>query len=174
MISPRFQPRALSSTDFTIPADTNWRQLRARHEPDFNKPLIVPFRDESVLRRKPWQVTIQPILADIRDLMIEEDCDGYVFRPSEHASNSLKTLIGYVYIHDGQLAERLPKPFISPDGSGGIRVEWSVGERTVSLWHPSSPSARGYIYHSAGDRRDVDRNLSSATLTRWLLWLLGA
>jgi hypothetical protein len=173
----------LTSTDLPIPPGLvnkiegrlrTWRRLRAKYQPDFNKITTDSHREGTALRRKPWRPTLQPILTDVRELRNEEDCEGYIFRPSEYASVGIMRLIGTVYLNNIDLAGQLPRPFISPDGSGGIRAEWNLGDRTVSLWHPSSADIRGYVYYSAGELHNADRNLSSSTLRKWLRWLVQA
>jgi adenine-specific DNA-methyltransferase len=104
---------------------------------------------------------------DVDSLMDEVDEDGYIFRPTEGALGRARDLLRSAY---GPLAARIPRPFISPTGSGGIRIEWTSGVRVVSLVLSDRLS---YIHHMAGDEHDAETDVSEDTLVRWLRWLIA-
>ena len=112
---------------------------------------------------------IDVITHDLRVLRNEEDEDDYIFRPSDHAFETALCLVSDSHL----LIETSPgKPFVSPDGSGGVRLEWTKNGRTVSLVIPVSPDHQAYIYHRCGDAHNAERNPSARTLADWLNWLI--
>ena len=115
--------------------------------------------------------SINHILNDIRELSSEEDSDGYIFRPTESARENVWKLVVSSYIELD--SDRVPRPFISPDGRGGIRVEWTVGHRVISLVCPPNPGAHIYVYHASGDDYGVNEQTSVQSLTIALRWLLN-
>jgi hypothetical protein len=118
-----------------------------------------------------YQRNIKRTLNDIRALTEEEDSDGYIFRPSRFALERAWELISNAYI-ELDTADRLPRPFVSPDGRGGIRIEWTLGDRVISLLCPSTPDRPGYIYHAANEEHGANRQVSADSLITSLRWLL--
>jgi hypothetical protein len=119
-----------------------------------------------------YHQNIDRFLHDIRALSAEEDSDGYIFRPSPFAFAKVWELVSNAYI-ELDVADRLPRPFVSPDGRAGIRVEWTSGDRVVSLLRPGVPERQGYIYYAAGEEHGANREVTVDSLTTSLRWLLN-
>lgn len=113
--------------------------------------------------------TVNAITRDLRTLRNEENEDDYVFRPSDHAFQTALDLISDAYL---LVKDDTGKPFTSPDGNGGVRLEWSKGGRTVSLVIPASENHPPYIYHRCSDAHNAERNPSAKMLADWLDWLV--
>lgn len=150
---------------------SRWQQVRFGRSGNFNQ-IHREFLQTFILDRPSWFLILRRIVGDLVALKAEEDSDGYIFRPSEYAFHSVITLLSGTYGRDTELANRLPKPFVSPDGRGGIRVEWSIGDRIVSLLFPASAQRHPYIYHAAGEEHGANRQVSVDSLSMSLRWLL--
>jgi hypothetical protein len=101
-------------------------------------------------------------------LLREEDEDEC--RPTSHAFTTAWELITDT---TRQLQKGFPKASVAADDEGGIRLRWRSLDRTreVSLYCPSSPSEKAYIYHEVGDEYDADYKVSDLALAKWLSWL---
>lgn len=58
-----------------------------------------------------------------------------------------------------------------PDGDGGIRIEWSVGPRILTLMVARQPDKREYIYFQEGEHYGCEYTVTAETLARYLDWL---
>lgn len=104
----------------------------------------------------------------IADLYFDDEYDDEFLRPSAYAfdkSNLLLTKVSHI------LSGLPGGGYVSTDGAGGIRIEWSVGEKNVRLIIAESQSGKSYIYHEAGSIYDVDRDISPKSVSKWLDWL---
>jgi hypothetical protein len=70
------------------------------------------------------------------------------------------------------LAQDWSQPWITTDGSGGIRLSWRHGSRELRAVFLAEPRER-YIYWQDGSPHGVIPNFVSATLFAWLRWLNG-
>ncbi|MCI0490370.1 MAG: hypothetical protein L0229_27570 [Blastocatellia bacterium] len=107
----------------------------------------------------------------LNELLSLDDTDGYRFRPSRYAYQTAWWLILEAYSY---LGDDFPEPSISPDGEGGISLDWMNDKRLVRLDLPESPSRRAYIYYEDGEKHGVVYTLSGKALTDWLKWLMNA
>ena len=112
---------------------------------------------------------ISSVLNDIESLSNEEDVEGYIFRPTEFAIGRAKRLVGAAY---SSVPERLPTPFVSPTGSGGIRIEWAK-DRTISLVCAAAADQLSYVHHMRGNDHGSIPRVSTDSLVHWLQWLMA-
>lgn len=110
------------------------------------------------------------LYSEISHLFSDDEYDGDFLRPTDHAVYSAKLLLTKV---KNILSELPVGGYVSTDGSGGLRVDWSAGEKNVRLIIAGSPSGKSYIYHEAGSEYGVDRNVSPEVTSRWLNWLIA-
>jgi hypothetical protein len=106
----------------------------------------------------------------------EEDEDGYINRPTEHALQITLDLLQSAYPLVGA---GLPRPIITPDGLGGIRIEWRQGGEDIRLVCPAEPTGRLYIYYNLVDEsnpgaRGLDENIDHRATAYWLYRLLNS
>ncbi|HEY6328289.1 MAG TPA: hypothetical protein VI756_03055 [Blastocatellia bacterium] len=109
---------------------------------------------------------VNAVLGQVSELLKEEDIDGYVFKPTSHALATVKSILNRAYY---SLVPVPPDPFISPDGMGGVRIEWNKGTRIVSLMVPATQDEPPYVYHRDGDDHSAD--LDMRRVSAWLKWL---
>lgn len=107
-----------------------------------------------------------------RDRLIEllREEDENECKPSDYAFNLAWDLfIGAA----SQLQGRFSKATVAADDEGGIRLRWRNLDKTreVSLYCPSSPGEKAYIYHEMDDEYDADYKVFDSSLARWLSWL---
>lgn len=89
-----------------------------------------------------------PFVKDLQALRDEEIAAGEPLsqRPFSKAKNLLQYL-GAV------LGERLSAPHLSPDGSGGIRMEWFRDDRNVRIVIPNAQES--YVYQKKGGDSEI-------------------
>lgn len=61
---------------------------------------------------------------------------------------------------------------VYPDGAGGLRVDWIVGDKELRLIIPAYRSIQGYIWHMQGNEHAIDNDVSMSNLNKWLNWLV--
>ena len=66
----------------------------------------------------------------------------------------------------------LPIPSVVPDGEGGIRAEWELRGKILSLVCPAKPDWKPYVYIEDGDYYKAERNVKPNTFVRQFSWLL--
>lgn len=69
--------------------------------------------------------------------------------------------------------QTLPIPSFIPDGEGGIRAEWEIRGRTLSLVCPAKYSWKPYIYFEEEDFYGVEKDVKLGALTKKFRWLLN-
>jgi len=98
-------------------------------------------------------------------LQKEEDEDEQDF-PTAYAYDTALTLL-----LDTQLQmSDLPRPSITADETGGIRLQWIGPERQVRLIVPADSSGREYVYFEDGESYDLADNPTPSALAQRLLW----
>lgn len=96
----------------------------------------------------------------------EEDPD-YICAPTGTALGALFTSLGGAITTTKHV---LPRPLISPDGLGGIRVEWSFDDKRLRFI--SRANQAPYLYHQDINGYDVD-TASRDRILYWFDWLLA-
>lgn len=112
------------------------------------------------------------ILGNIDALSLNEDEDGYLFKPKPYAKKNAKDRIKFTYsLLDDNIRERLPAPNVVPDGAGGIVIQWDYAGRALNAGFPPNNLRGDYIYHQSGS----EYRLVKATLLGFkerLEWLI--
>ncbi len=104
----------------------------------------------------------------LRLLQKDEDEEDQVF-PTAYAYDTALTLL-----LDTQLQMRnLPRPSVTADETGGIRLQWIGQERQVRLVVPPDSSGREYVYFELGKLYDLENNPSAVALAQHLRWFAG-
>jgi hypothetical protein len=81
-------------------------------------------------------------VVDLRQLREEErNTDEPI---TEHAFTTTRDLLRYIPLG---MFETVPEPLLTPDGAGGIRVEWLRDNRNVRVVIPPEPNRPTFIYH---------------------------
>jgi len=111
------------------------------------------------------------VYADLIALQREEDEDDYIYKPTNYAFGTAERLLLIAYL---SVNSDIPRPAITPDGEGGLRLEWRVPDREVRLICPAQPHRQPYIYYEADDNYKVVENVEGKTLAFWLTWLNNA
>lgn len=94
----------------------------------------------------------------------EEDQDF----PTAYAYDTALTLL-----LDTQLEmSELPRPSVTADETGGIRLQWISPERQVRLIVPADGSGREYVYFEAGESYDLENNPTPSVLAQRLRWFM--
>jgi hypothetical protein len=107
---------------------------------------------------------------ELSHLYADDEYDEDFLRPTKSAIYKARLWLTKV----SRILSDLPMgSHVSTDGSGGVRIEWSVGEKNVRLVIAARPSSKSYIYHEAGSEYGVDRSISPETISRWLKWLVA-
>jgi hypothetical protein len=103
-----------------------------------------------------------PALEDLKTLVKEEAESEQPITPFAYATT-------YRVLHAAyrNADTELPLPSISPDGEGGIWVEWMRPGRNVRMVIPAQSTSRSYIFHRVDDVPGIDR-LSGTTLAELL------
>jgi hypothetical protein len=99
-------------------------------------------------------------------LLPDPDDPDYVYAPTATALTQMLSLLGPAI---QKLRYVLPRPLLSPDGSGGIRFEWHVGNKQLRLVFRADASP--YIYHQIGDEYDIEESPNQDRTALWLDWL---
>jgi hypothetical protein len=109
-----------------------------------------------------WREKTTAIVEDLHALYEEE-------REAEQPVTdfALETALSVLRAAYGELDKPVPMPASSPDGEGGIFIEWLRPQRNVRLVIPGQLNQRAYIYHRVGDFSDISR-LSGARLAQLL------
>jgi hypothetical protein len=125
-----------------------------------------------VVQAAPNPRGLSGILNAIDALQMNENEDGYIFKPLPYASKNAKARIKYVYASlDVEVRDRLPAPNVVPDGTGGIVIQWNHAGRALNAGFPPPGGRRDYIYYQSGD----EYRLIKATLPSFkerLEWLV--
>lgn len=101
----------------------------------------------------------------LRLLQKDEDEEDQVF-PTAYAYDTALTLLLDVQLQ----VRKLPRPSVTADETGGIRLQWIGPERQVRLIVPPDSSGREYAYFEIGESYDLEDNPSPATLAQRLRW----
>jgi hypothetical protein len=81
-------------------------------------------------------------VADLRKLREEErETDEPI---TEYAFSTARALLNYVPL---VMFDRVPDPLLTPDGAGGLRIEWLQDNRNVRVVIPPNPERQTFIYH---------------------------
>jgi hypothetical protein len=83
----------------------------------------------------------------IRDLQLLREEEASTDEPiTHHAYSRAKEVLEYIHT---MLGEDFPQPHLAPDGAGGIRAEWFLGDTNVRVVIPPRENQHRYIYEFA-------------------------
>lgn len=116
---------------------------------------------------------INPVLIAIGSLGTSEDYDEDFLKPTESIFTEVLRLINSLYSKTGK-NDPYPFPHVSADGDGGIRLRWVNGSMEVRLKYNDGLGKKPYIYHQQNDDYDVEYEVNSENLKKWLDWLIAA
>jgi hypothetical protein len=107
-------------------------------------------------------------LIELQALKSIPDDDSYNYKPTPIAFGRTLNLIREAY---AEMLDHFPAPDLSPDGEGGIVIEWQNQARLLRLVIQRDHARRSYIYHRDANGSDVDYTITRPSLTVWLEWL---
>jgi hypothetical protein len=131
--------------------------------------LIVRIKGEK--EDKAYEARLQNILNEITALEDNENVEGYIFKPTDHAVRTAKFYIEKIY---SKMGESFPRPSFIPDGEGGIDIEWSVGRNELTLSCRAKTEQEDFLYVKKGDIRYTELDLSSTKIYKQLKELNNA
>ena len=102
-------------------------------------------------------------------LLTLEDANGYVFRATPYAHQNAKLYlesIRFVLVSNSKLI-----PSLTPDGEGGIDIEWDNGLRQITLSCRRADNQQDFIYWQQGDEYEA-RDATPELLRERLTWLV--
>jgi hypothetical protein len=112
------------------------------------------------------------VIDEIASLLMTADEDEV--RPTEYAYTTVFRVLSSAYtlarLDAPAHYRRLPRPSVSADDVGGIRVRWLYEGRDLRTNFAAHPELRSYIYYEAGARHGID-SLDGDTLAEKLRWL---
>ena len=109
------------------------------------------------------------LLTELAVLKLVEDneAEGYLFRPSDHAYEKARGYLITAY----RVMQKFPRPKIELDGERGYVLDWRVGHKIIRLACRGNSAQRSYIYYQSEDDYKAlpasDRNLLK--LLQWLV-----
>jgi hypothetical protein len=118
-----------------------------------------------VIARQHSISTAQYILQDLDSMLKEQDEPDFRNRPTEYAYQLARGLIKKSYTH---YIGTSPTPAISPDGEGGLVVEWKRDKLIVRLVISAAQEGKSYVYSRGPDRSLVERSISGLVLAQQL------
>jgi hypothetical protein len=124
----------------------------------FTAPMAVPHISEQ----------LKSAFDDLDGLLRTSNANERQFRPTNHAYIQAKSWIAQA---NSILGRRFIRPSLTPDGEGGIDIEWVFGTREIMIGCRALDSQPDQIYYQAGEEYGAVR-LSTATLKKQLDWLL--
>jgi hypothetical protein len=112
------------------------------------------------------------LILGARELQRVGDTHGQDFEPpSDYSFAHAITILAGSGV---ELAEEFPAGAVCDDGVGGLRFEWALRDRAITLAVPGTEQGEYYIFHEDQAGYSVERNPDSIILTKWLRWLAGA
>lgn len=111
-------------------------------------------------------------LANVRErvLQLKDEApeDDFIYAPTKKALERFERLVTFGYaLSSGEVV----RPLISPDGQGGLVLEWRKLPKEVKLIIPAKFENKPYLYYENGDIYDVIENIKSDVLAQKLTWL---
>ena len=101
-------------------------------------------------------------------LQNDEDEEDQDFPTSYAYDKALALLL------DTQLQmQKLPRPSITADETGGIRLQWLGPDRQVRLVIPADSHGREYVYFETKESYDLEDTPSAMALAQHLRWFAG-
>ena len=111
-------------------------------------------------------------LADVKERVLklkdEVPEDDFIYAPTEKALERFERLVKFGYALS---SVEVVRPLISPDGQGGLVLEWRKLPKEVKLIIPAKFENKPYLYYENGDIYDVIENIKSDVLAQKLTWL---
>lgn len=109
------------------------------------------------------------IMRELEELNNNENTEDFIMKPTTLALSRAEFKVQSVY---RLMGDSFFAPVITPDGEGGIDLEWTRGERTLLLGCRADFEQRDYIYHQSANEYD-SKQYSLNYLKDRLFWLLS-
>jgi hypothetical protein len=108
-----------------------------------------------------------PFLSKLDELLTLKNENGYIFQASIRAHRNAEA---YLEAAASILGTSFAVPEFIPDGEGGIDIEWSNGQKQVTLSCRATGSQRDYIYWEESGSYEA-KDFTLALLVTRLMWL---
>lgn len=95
--------------------------------------------------------------------------------PTEYAYEKARSIVESAYGRAEakmRIPEALPRPSITTDDVGGVRLSWRADARQLRANFGARQDLRSYIYFESGEEHDIEE-LSADNLAGRLAWLTG-
>ncbi len=102
--------------------------------------------------------------------LTQDDYDEEFLAPTDFAYQTMEKFLRGLSESFDRL---LPIPNIVPDGEGGIRAEWEIRGKILSLVCPSKSDWKPYIYFEEGDFYDAEKDVRLGIFIKRFSWLIG-
>ncbi len=119
------------------------------------------------------EINQQQNLQDFRDRLFELTQDEYDDEFLAPTNFAYQTIVKFLRGLSESFDRLLPIPNFVPDGEGGIRAEWKICGRILSLVCPAKSDWKPYIYFEEGDFYDVNKDVKLGTFIKRFSWLIG-
>ena len=117
-----------------------------------------------------WSSAVQLDMSTPFEVTRSRILELYQGDPEEHPGPAAFAAAWDILYETRSQVPAFPRGAACSDLEGGIRVEWSCGDRNVSLVIPASGRRKPYIYQGEGDNYSVVET-SPTELVRRLNWL---
>jgi hypothetical protein len=107
-------------------------------------------------------------LNEMDRLLALDDYNGFTLQPSPHADSNARRYLMYA-----SYRMRLPEAEFTPDGEGGIDIEWENNGRRLALSCRSSSDSNDFISWREVSGQYDGREASQELLDERLRWLVS-
>ena len=150
-----------------------WGHSSHPRKPANSWPRRNPKRKEPAWGQFLCPQAINQVLIAIGSLGTSEDYDEDFLKPTESNFTEVLRLIRSLYSNTDK-GDLYPIPQVSADGDGGIRIRWVKDAKEIRLKYNDGLGKKSYIYHQQNDDYDVEYEVDSENLKKWLDWLISA
>lgn len=156
----------------------NKRENKWGHSSHLRKPANLWLGKNAKHKELPWGQVLCPkainqVLVAIGSLGTSEDYDEDFLKPTESNFTEVLRLIRSLYSKASK-SDLYPIPHVSADGDGGVRLRWVNGSKEIRLKYNDGSRKKSYIYHQQNDDYDIEYEVNSENLKKWLDWLISA
>jgi hypothetical protein len=107
-------------------------------------------------------------LRELERLLALEDYNGFTLQPSPHAGRNARRYLMYA-----SNRMHLPEAEFTPDGEGGIDIEWDYNGRRLALSCRSTSDSSDFISWREAGREYDGAEASQELLDERLKWLIS-
>lgn len=130
--------------------------------------MLAEYLTSVAIEVKPNHDELNQLFSALTVLLEDDEYDDDFLRPTGYAIEQVRKWLSQV----NHIIAKIPSGgHFSTDGSGGLRVEWSKGQKEIRLIVPATKEQVAFIYHEDGTDYGADQTISSHAIAKWLTWL---